>query len=100
MIQAVSINDRLGQLKFSKPDNMIPQTKKGGITLVDSFVKNTAEEAPLLIGSAAAISLVQTKSHKIPLTKTLKNNARIFIPILLVSSAVTAIFENYITDGN
>ncbi len=99
MIQAVLTQERHTLPKLPKMNNLAPKTKKGGISLADSFVKNTLEEAPVISGTSLAVSFIQAENKKAPLSKILKNNTKnIFLPVLLISSAVTAVFENYITD--
>ncbi len=62
---------------------------------MDSFIKNTKESAPMLLGITALWSVLDYGAGKAPISKTLANNlAFFFAPVLLLSSALIAGIEN------
>ncbi len=98
MIEAVSIKNNFKLPKLPDINKYIPQKKSAEISITDSFIKNGIETAPVLLGTSAVISMAQSKFSHASFKKTLKkNNKKLFVPLWLVSTAATAVFENYIT---
>ncbi len=62
---------------------------------MDSFIKQTKESAPMLLGLTALWSVLDYGTGKAPISKVLANNlAFFFAPVLLFSSAMVAGIEN------
>lgn len=62
---------------------------------MDSFIKNTKESAPMLLGLTALWSVLDYGTGKAPISKVLTNNILCFFaPVLLFSSALMASIEN------
>ena len=60
----------------------------------DSFVKHSVDSAPVLSGLTLVWSVLD-KSRGIPFKKALSNNIKnFFLPVMLVTSAITALLEN------
>lgn len=104
MIQAVSrVKDfhlpKVSDLpKLPKLEEVFPQDNSDGISLADSFIKNTAEAAPYIIGTSAAFSFLDAKSRCTSFKSSMQNYTKNFFgPMLVISSAVAAVFENYVT---
>ena len=61
----------------------------------DSFVKHSAQSAPMLLALTGVWSIIDKKSAKIPLGKSFVNNlSHFFLPVLLISSTILSLFEN------
>ena len=64
------------------------------VRYADSFVSHSIDSAPVLSGLTLIWSFLD-KSQGIPFKKALSNNIkRFFLPVMLVTSAVTAFLEN------
>lgn len=67
----------------------------------DSFVKHTAESAPMLLAFTAMWSVIDNVSRSVPIKKAVINNmTNFFLPVTIVSSAVLAALENRKTSKN
>lgn len=99
MIQKVSATPKTAPVnaqnkkQSKKPkEPLLNDTQK---SYMDSFVRNSKETAPILLGLTALWSLLDYGSGKVSMAKSIKNNlAFFFAPILIVSSSIIAGIEN------
>lgn len=69
--------------------------KNGFKNYADSFVKHSAQSAPMLLGLTALWSLIDNASHSISIKKAFKNNfVNFFIPVTAASSVILSVIEN------
>lgn len=97
MIQKVSQMSSFSTFKSTnvqktKERKTISSDKKA---YMDSFIKNTKESAPMLLGLTALWSVLDYGTGKAPISKVLTNNILCFFaPVLIFSSALMAGIEN------
>lgn len=106
MIQKISqVNSGVSFKKTSK--NTDGGNEKGLKTpsriqqYADSFVKHSAESAPMLLAFTGIWSLVDHVSRSVPLKKAAMHNlTNFFLPVMVISSAVLAALENKKSNKN
>ncbi len=78
-----------------KPVNNSVRDKSFTNSLTDSFIKNSKQSLPVLLGFTAVLASSESKKYEIPLKEAFKSNIfKFFIPVLIFSSAVLANVEN------
>ena len=97
MIYSGSVKSGSAAPKLQKiKDNLKPDNPRE-ISLADSFVKNTAEITPVLLGAAAITGYAKSLSKGQPFKENMKNILKgKFVPLLLGISTVSAVLENYL----
>lgn len=61
----------------------------------DSFIKNAKQSTPVLLGVTAVWSIIDNRTKKVPLKKSLSNNMKgFFVPVIIFSSALLSFIEN------
>ena len=77
-----------------KNNKEAPQKNSFVRQYADSFVKHSIDSAPVLSGLTLVWSFLD-KSRGVPLKKALSHNIKnFFLPVMLVTSSVTAYIEN------
>ena len=95
MIEPVSNINTPKNTGMQKEKNT-PQRQERSFVMryADSFIKHSIDSAPTLTGLTLVWSFLD-KSRGIPLKKAFSNNIKnFFLPVILVTSAVTAFIEN------
>ncbi len=98
MITSVYIKNNsvpvFGQIQKNKENSEI-RKENSSKTYLDSFIKNSKQSAPLLLGFTAILSAADCAAKKIPIMTSIKNNILgFFAPVLISSSAILSAVEN------
>lgn len=97
MINKVTLTSNTSSIKSDNTKNQIKTTVRKDYqkSYMDSFIRNSKETAPILLGLTGLWSLLDYGTGKISMGKAIKNNlAFFFAPVLIVSSSVMAGIEN------
>lgn len=95
MIKKISAAQNTAPVKKQNNKVKKPLLNASQKSYMDSFVRNSKETAPILLGLTALWSALDYGSGKVTMAKSLKNNiAYFFTPVWIVSSALTAGIEN------
>lgn len=93
-IKGVSQKTFPDNLKQGTKKTAVPQQKPKVCQYADSFVKHSAQSAPMLL-ALTGLWTVFDSSRSIPLKKAAINNIKnFFLPVIIASSALLAVIEN------